>query len=750
MFRHAAQIKHNQIPKLQQGGAPWYSTPAGLKGAWQAGPGRHLWDFNRGRMYNTAMLAMPWKKGQLVWGVGKQGVRAAMPYAKAAVEKTGIGPLVRNVLGTRTSWTGKKFTKLAKKYPKTYGATKIGVGGALVGSGVKTMYEGTREGDPGKFALGAGETLLGPGLLTRGAQLFNWGRKGTDKGIKAFKKATKMKKGWEKSKASSGWLSMPLIFGGAATMKEGEAAAQLSDDEQNLIMNIAQKVAIEAGANEITQEHVDQAVQIWQTDFAVREGQTGVEGDYDRGNPNEMNILTAETIPPSGGTPVNEDEAAILEGQKLKDAETQAKVLKEEFNDADLATKDKFLKFRNQITDLTGAQGNDRDLLLMKLASGMMSNKSGEKGLKGFLDVVGQSTGPVVDTAIALNQSQRQFDKDLAVAFLKAQQENQPGPQKVVGATQYMLVDDPDALYGQRVVQVREDDETGGWLQMNQDEAGNITWTPLTGENPRALETSAATQHKMRVKLSSAATGLQYVNYVLNAPDEVLGYRGGWKLITEDYKGAIDNYQSYENKYTQGLNMDAFIQNDVLAQSNLSDRQITVGGKFGVGGEKMSEADWIMKEYNDDITKARSQVMEHYNGKVDQQLLDQLMQVALIETRLKYIIANANKSEDRLTKWDIEAAAERTGALGIIPRPFKNQNVTAKTIKSAYRALQAQLIGSFNSDAQLYQQSGGNNSFLESFVVIPYVNQWKMGNAAQQIDQAETADILTTIPVPGE
>ena len=74
----------------------------------------------------------------------------------------------------------------------------------------------------------------------------------------------------------------------------------------------------------------------------------------------------------------------------------------------------------------------------------------------------------------------------------------------------------------------------------------------------------------------------------------------------------------------------------------------------------------------------------------------------------------------------------------------------AKTIKSAYRALQAQLIGSFNSDAQLYQQSGGNNSFLESFVVIPYVNQWKMGNAAQQIDQAETADILTTIPVPVE
>ena len=749
MFRHAAQIKHNQIPKLQQGGAPWYSTPAGLKGAWQAGPGRHLWDFSRGGGYNTAMLAMPWKKGQAINGTAKAGLRIAKPYAKAAVEKTGIGPLVRNVLGTRTSWTGKKFTKLAKKYPKTYGATKIGVGGALVGSGVKTMYEGTREGDPGKFALGAGETLLGPGLLTRGAQLFNWGRKGTEKGIKAFKKATKMKKGWEKSKASSGWLSMPLIFGGAATMKEGEAAAQLSDDEQNLIMNIAQKVAIEAGANEITQEHVDQAVQIWQTDFAVREGQTGVEGDYDRGNPNEMNILTAETIPPSGGTPLNEDEAAILEGQKLKDAETQAKVLKEEFNSADLGTKDKFLQFRNQITELTGAQGNDRDLLLMKLASGMMSNKSGEKGLKGFLDVVGQSTGPVVDTAIALNQSQRAFDKDLAIAFLKAQEDNKPGAQKVIGDVKHVMVDDPDALYGKRVLEVRED-EYGQWLMQTQNPDGTIAWIPFQGQNPRSMEVSGTTQHKMRTKLSSAATGLQYVNYVLNAPDEILGYKGGWKLITEDYKGAMDNYQSYENKYTQGMSMGNYIDNTILAADNLDTREVKVGGVLGIGKEKMTHAEWIQREYRKDIEATRKEVMDHYNDKdLTQQQLDQLMQVALIETRLKYIIANANKHEDRLTKWDIEAAAERTGALGIIPRPFKNQNVTAKTIKSAYRALQAQLIGNFNTDANNYLESGGNSAFLESFVVIPYINQWKIGNQVQAQNEEQVISAIESIPIPG-
>ena len=71
MFRHAAQIKHNRIPKYQTGTPPggvtppWYTSASGLKGAWQAGPGSHLWDFNKGRMYNTAMLAAPWKKDNL-------------------------------------------------------------------------------------------------------------------------------------------------------------------------------------------------------------------------------------------------------------------------------------------------------------------------------------------------------------------------------------------------------------------------------------------------------------------------------------------------------------------------------------------------------------------------------------------------------------------------------------------------------------------------------------------------------------
>ena len=135
------------------------------------------------------------------------------------------------------------------------------------------------------------------------------------------------------------------------------------------------------------------------------------------------------------------DEAAILAAQQEKNKVTQADGLKNKFdNTKSSETKAKFLEFRQAISDLTGAQGPDRDLLMMKLASGLMTGtRHQRRGLRGFLDVAGQSTGPVVDTAIALNQSQKKFDNDLAVAFLKAEAEKaaaaEGGGMKLAGSS---------------------------------------------------------------------------------------------------------------------------------------------------------------------------------------------------------------------------------------------------------------------------------------------------------------------------
>ena len=134
LFRHKAQIIHKQIPKLQQGGAPWYGSAEGIRGAWQAGPGRHLWDFNRGAGFNTAMLANPLKKAKFAGAT-------AMAAGKKALKYTGL------------PWAGKKWGKhvtqpivrTVRKHPtaaKIAGGAKIGIGGALVGEGI---YEGQKQ-----------------------------------------------------------------------------------------------------------------------------------------------------------------------------------------------------------------------------------------------------------------------------------------------------------------------------------------------------------------------------------------------------------------------------------------------------------------------------------------------------------------------------------------------------------------------------------------------------------------------------
>ena len=118
----------------------------------------------------------------------------------------------------------------------------------------------------------------------------------------------------------------------------------------------------------------------------------------------------------------------------------------------------------------------------------------------------------------------------------------------------------------------------------------------------------------------------------------------------------------------------------------------------------------------------------------------------MIENRLKYIIANANKSEDRLTRWDIDNAAKNTGVL-----PFINfsQGFTPKTVNAKMRVLQGELIGNFNSQARKYQQQGGTNDFLLDFTSVPYIQKFLEDKQAAEMDQQAFVEGLESIELPG-
>ena len=753
MFRHAAQIKHNRIPKYQTGTPPggvtppWYTTGAGLKGAWQAGPGKHLWDFNKGRMYNTAMLAAPWKKGQLAWGVGKAALRPAMQLAKKGYSKV-AAPASKYIGQPYKKHISKPLSKHMMKYPKTYGTTKAGIGGAFTGATIYGAQKAAREGDWGTAAMDVGLLPFGGAMTAKGIQLASKGWKGK----KTFLRSGNVKK-WARKQ---GW-TLPAILGGAGTAwgrGEGEAG-ELANDELNLIGNIAVQIAEDdPKATEVTESHWNEAIKVYEENLA------GDEGIADRDNPNEMNILNnhydemlAEEINAPGSP--DADEAKILADQQEKNKVTQAEGLKNKFDNTQSSeTKAKFLEFRKAISDLTGAQGPDRDLLMMKLASGLMTGKTSEKGLRGFLDVAGQSTGPVVDTAIALNQAQKKFDNDLAVAFLKAEAEKaaaaEGGGMKLAGAQKRFIINDPNAPFGFRVFMGQYDGDTGQIME----DLGNQQYRIATGD-PQEINISTPTLQKNRSAMAAAAAAHDMAGWVHTYMDDNLkGVTGNVKLKLADWLSLSTTMTSQSNKYTQGLDTSDYVNDIIFSPENLSN-EIVKEKEFwftdkGIPFTKdTSEGNLIKQQYQQEqreIKDNMSKAVSDQGWDVNESQLAQLTKAALIENRLKYIVANANKTEDRLTRWDIENAESNTRVL-----PFINFSTgfTARTVNAKMSAIQAEMQGSFARAATKYQQAGGTNNYILTFKNMPYINQYLLNMEAANLQEQEVIQTLETIPVPG-
>jgi hypothetical protein len=80
---------------------------------------------------------------------------------------------------------------------------------------------------------------------------------------------------------------------------------------------------------------------------------------------------------------------------------------------------------------------------------------------------------------------------------------------------------------------------------------------------------------------------------------------------------------------------------------------------------------------------------------------------------MKYILANALKDEDRLTRADIEDAAQATNIL--------KWTSSDRTIKSSYKDLAEKLQSQFDRVARDYIVAGGNEEYLMGFEKMPKV-----------------------------
>jgi len=119
--------------------------------------------------------------------------------------------------------------------------------------------------------------------------------------------------------------------------------------------------------------------------------------------------LQGDSTPP--GEPGSDENISNYEREllaELQDAEDQKQgfVLEDE-----VERMKKLLSEQTDVKDTTTPA-----LALLQLASNLMSGKTSEKGFAGFLDVLGQASGPVLDTAIKLSQAEKQRKQELGAS----------------------------------------------------------------------------------------------------------------------------------------------------------------------------------------------------------------------------------------------------------------------------------------------------------------------------------------------
>lgn len=135
-----------------------------------------------------------------------------------------------------------------------------------------------------------------------------------------------------------------------------------------------------------------------------------------------------------------------------------------------------------------------------------------------------------------------------------------------------------------------------------------------------------------------------------------------------------------------------------------------------------AEADEIQAMLNKDIEDAlnKENIMKAAKARgldpEDKVVIDALSKLRIIETRMKYIIANANKGQDRLTVRDVEDAGKRTEIFGLLK--------SSERIISNYEELGRQLNATLIKRLKDLEDIGGNASKVaEDFGDIPIIKK---------------------------
>jgi hypothetical protein len=442
---------------------------------------------------------------------------------------------------------------LVRKSPLTAGGLETAISAPLAAEGLMDVGQGVYEGDYGQVAGGLGSLAFGVPLLGRGLRTA-----GMSKKIPASIRTPLYQTGrgvQQRAPLDTRTLGAGLgLTGVGAVFERDDAQAQepqvLSDNPVDIVINSvnyakqnpdqAEKdLGVRPGTPEfqkLVEQRLTQAYE-YAKENNIEQKLTFEEAIADVNKAQAPDaVIDAKTIIETPnvengqltGSPMTPGEITEV-AKGLQNSSKGGERLKQTaLKDPNSKEAAEFNKYYERITNLTGGNDQTNNLILMKLASGLLSKKTGQTGVRGFLDVLGQAGGETTDTAMALFQKEKDRRNDLAVAYLKSK-EAPKNNIAVTGKRQRIVVADPqNGLFGLNTFDKDTFTKDGRDAIMvpEFDEQGNnvgTQWVPMQYTSYTEVQPSPTRQAKDQARLNSIGMGYKMAQEVKKLPDRVLG-----------------------------------------------------------------------------------------------------------------------------------------------------------------------------------------------------------------------------------
>jgi hypothetical protein len=303
-------------------------------------------------------------------------------------------------------------------------------------------------------------------------------------------------------------------------------------------------------------------------------------------------------------------------------------------------------------------------LLLLQLASNLLSGKTMQPGVTGFLDVLGQAGQNVIPMAIALEREREKEELALARVLLEtnAKQKNT----KIKAPSIKLRYKLPNGEISDPIPasETEEGYYIGYEMVGNEPQKIRIDPSLVVGQAP--IADNVANKSKLLAEYKSVKSGDLYTSMFIDVaaknPD-LVGVKGGYKKLF------LKGYELFKSATNSNSYRETVLKLAENEKRNLEDFK-SQGGVVEEGAEK--KLNKIFNKIND-----RSQDLDSATEEIQAQAM-----IETLELLSTYALAQTLKDKDRLAVADIERAERRLGGtIGYLP--FYDQNPLE--IITAYR-----------------------------------------------------------------